>query len=111
MIWKNNQHTCHVILRRRVWFVVAIHFVSRGLEFNEQLRINSFIVNTDDYGNMYATISHETKQKNWQSGIDKTDAQSSISNKIPYNWIFLRGAIFCDVLRLSHHRKKLNRKK
>ena len=63
-----------VILRFRVWFVVAIHFVSRGLEFHEQLKINSFIVNTDDYGNVYATLSHETKQKNWQGGIDKTDA-------------------------------------
>ena len=63
-----------VILRFRVWFVVAVHFVSRGLEFHEQLKINSFIVNTDDYGNVYATLSHETKQKNWQGGIDKTDA-------------------------------------
>ena len=63
-----------VILRFRVRFVVAIHFVSRGLEFHEQLKTNSFIVNTDDYGNVYATLSHETKQKNWQGGIDKTDA-------------------------------------
>ena len=27
------------------------------------------------HGNMYPTLSHETKQKNWQRGIDKTDAQ------------------------------------
>ena len=31
--------------------------------------------------------------------------------QIPYNWIFLRGAIFCEILRLSLHRKKFNRKK
>ena len=30
---------------------------------------------------------------------------------LPYTWIFLRGAIFCEILRLSLHRKKFNRKK
>ena len=63
-----------VILNFRVWYVVEMNFVSRGLEFHEQLKRSSFIVNTDDYGNMYSTLSHETKQKSWQGGIDKTDA-------------------------------------
>ena len=64
-----------IILRFRVCLLfAAINFVSRGLEFLEQFKINSFIVNPDDIKNMYATLSHETKQKNWQGGIDKTDA-------------------------------------
>lgn len=30
---------------------------------------------------------------------------------VPYNWIFLRGAIFCEILRSSLNRKIFNRKK
>ena len=71
-LFRNNNP---VILRLRVWFVVAIHLVSRGLEFHEQLKINSFILNTDDYGHVYATLSNETKQKNWQGGIVKQTPQ------------------------------------
>ena len=69
------------MLRFRVWlFFAAINFVSRGLEFLEQFKINSFIVNPDDDKKMYATLSHETKQKNWRGGIDKTDAPKRKTN-------------------------------
>lgn len=62
-----------IVLRFRVWFIIAVHFVSRGLEFHQQLRMNSFVLNKDENGNEYVTLSHETKQKNWQGGIDASD--------------------------------------
>jgi len=36
-----------VVLRFRVWYNLAIHFSSRGLEFHQQLSLNSFHFNTD----------------------------------------------------------------
>jgi len=62
-----------IVLCFRVWFIIAVHFVSRGLEFHQQLRMNSFVLNKDENGNEYVTLSHETKQKNWQGGIDASD--------------------------------------
>ena len=58
-----------VLLRLRVWFNLAIHFVSRGLEFHHQLNLNSFDFHVDAEGDEYATINHETQQKNIQGGI------------------------------------------
>ena len=36
--------------------------------------MNAFIINADDNGNVYATLSYERKQKKFQGGIDKTVA-------------------------------------
>lgn len=52
-----------VILRYRVWYDIAIHFVTRGLEFHEQLKQNSFEFITDENEHEYVVLSHETKQK------------------------------------------------
>jgi hypothetical protein len=38
----NNNAKNSVLLRLRFWFNLAIHFVSRGLEFHHQLNLNSF---------------------------------------------------------------------
>lgn len=46
---------------------------SRGLEFHKQLKPNSFVFKTDENGHKYATLSHGTKQKKWQGGIDPAD--------------------------------------
>lgn len=64
-----------VILRFRIWFTLSLHFVSRGLEFHEQLRRDSFVFNFDENGEEYVTVSHETKQKNWQGGIESKENQ------------------------------------
>ena len=37
----NNNAKNPVLLRLRVWFNLAIHFVSQGLEFHHQLNLNS----------------------------------------------------------------------
>ncbi|KAK3089650.1 hypothetical protein FSP39_005342 [Pinctada imbricata] len=63
-----------VLLRYRVWFDLSIHFVSRGLEFHQQLNPQSFLFLEDDNGNEYVALSHETKQKNWQGGLSNQEA-------------------------------------
>jgi hypothetical protein len=52
-----------VSLRFRVWVLLSLQFVSRGLEFHEQLRVDSIVLLRDENGMEYATLSHETKQK------------------------------------------------
>ena len=63
-----------VLLRLRVWFNLAMHFVSRGLEFHHQLNLNSFDFHVDAEGDEYATINHETQQNNIHGGIMCEDA-------------------------------------
>jgi hypothetical protein len=62
-----------VVLRFRVWFLLAIQFVSRGLEFHQQLKMDSFVIKADENGDEYVKLSHDTKQKNWQGGIDASE--------------------------------------
>jgi hypothetical protein len=59
----NNNAKNPVLLRLRFWFNLAIHFVSRGLEFHHQLNLNSFDFHVDAEGDEYATISHETQKE------------------------------------------------
>jgi len=59
-----------VILRFRVWYNLAIHFVTRGLEFHQQFKLNSFEFHFDENNRDYACLLHEMKQKNWQGGLD-----------------------------------------
>ena len=63
-----------VILWYRVWYDLSIHFVSKGLEFYQQLSRYLFQFLTDDKGIEYVARSHETKQKNWQGGLDQQEA-------------------------------------
>ncbi|XP_033726736.1 uncharacterized protein LOC117316304 [Pecten maximus] len=62
------------ILRRCVWFNIAIHFVTRGLECHHQLSTNSFEFKSDESGIEYVVMSHETRQKNFQGGLTNTEA-------------------------------------
>jgi CRISPR/Cas system-associated protein Cas7 (RAMP superfamily) len=59
----NNNAKNPVSRRLMVWFNLAIHFVSRGLEFHHQLNLNSFDFHVDAEGDEYATKNHETQQK------------------------------------------------
>jgi hypothetical protein len=61
-----------VSLRFRVWVLLSLQFVSRGLEFHEQLRVNSIVFLRNENGMEYATLSHETK-KNWQGGLESSE--------------------------------------
>ncbi|XP_033759587.1 uncharacterized protein LOC117341836 [Pecten maximus] len=62
-----------VVLRQCTWYNIAIHFVTRGLEFHKQLRLNSFDFCSDEHGE-FALLNHETQQKNYQGGISHSDA-------------------------------------
>lgn len=62
-----------VVLRFRICFQLSIQFVSRGLEFHDQLKTNSFIFKPDENGQEYITLSHNKKQNNWQGGIDTNE--------------------------------------
>ncbi|XP_069105073.1 uncharacterized protein [Argopecten irradians] len=64
-----------VVLRQAVWYSLAIHFVSRGVEFHHQLRVDSFCFKSDENGE-YATLTYEIKQKNFQGGVCNVEAQS-----------------------------------
>ncbi|CAC5383685.1 unnamed protein product [Mytilus coruscus] len=75
---KNNV----VALRFKVWYALAIHFVSRGIEFHQQLSKDSIKFVKDEKGREYLTITHETHQKNYQCGIENSSEESE--DKIMY---------------------------
>ncbi|KAK3106345.1 hypothetical protein FSP39_018192 [Pinctada imbricata] len=59
-----------VKLRYKVWYDLGLHFVTRGLEFHEQLNTSSFDFHVDENGREYAVLNHETKEKTRQGGLD-----------------------------------------
>ncbi|CAC5424288.1 unnamed protein product [Mytilus coruscus] len=69
---KNNV----VALRFKVWYALAIHFVSRGIEFHHQLSKDSIKFVNDEEGREYLTITHETHQKNYQGGIEDSSEEA-----------------------------------
>ncbi|CAC5366442.1 unnamed protein product [Mytilus coruscus] len=71
-----------IILRFRVWYNIAMHFVTRGIEFHQQLQINSFEFHFDENNREYACLSYEMKQKNWQGGLDSGE---TINDKRMYS--------------------------
>ena len=86
-----------IILRHCVWFQLCLHFVSRGLEFHHQLRLDSFIFHEDDCG-QYVTLRHETKMKNDQGGIESMVSDSKATEKRMYT----TGSDICPVKLLKH---------
>ena len=71
-----------VSLRVRVWYLLAIHFVSRGIEFHHQLSMNSIKFQHDEEGIEFRTLNHETHQKNYQGGLE--DASKEAQDKRMY---------------------------
>ena len=65
-----------VALRFKVWYVLAIHFVSRGIEFHQQLSMDSIKFVKDEEGREYLTITHETHQKNYQGGTEDSSEEA-----------------------------------
>lgn len=81
MNYFNGADTSVFILRQCVWYNIAVHFVTRGLEFHHQLKINSFEFKSDENGVEYACLTHECRQKNFQGGLSNNEA---ISDKRMY---------------------------
>ena len=46
----SKANTSPIVLRLAVWYNLSIHFVSRGLEFHHQLKLDSFDFQKDDSG-------------------------------------------------------------
>ncbi|XP_076078837.1 uncharacterized protein LOC143048853 [Mytilus galloprovincialis] len=65
-----------LLLRYRVWYNLAMHFVSRGIEFHQQLNLASFTFQKNENDRKYVTLSHETRQKNWQGGLRNSEASA-----------------------------------
>ncbi|KAL3889755.1 hypothetical protein ACJMK2_002083 [Sinanodonta woodiana] len=53
-----------VALRFKIWYLLAIHFVTKGIEFHHQLTTTSLKFEYDKSGMEYITLNHETLQKN-----------------------------------------------
>lgn len=70
-----NASLSPVILRHCVYFQLAIHFVSRGIEFHCQLKQDSFTFHKDETGE-YVTLNPDTLQKNRQSSVDEFAMQT-----------------------------------
>lgn len=70
----SKAYTDPITLRLCVWYILSIHFVTRGLEWHHQLTRNAFQFQTDENGHEFATLTHETRQKNYQGGINSDEA-------------------------------------
>ena len=68
-----------ILLRYRIWYLLAIHFVSRGIEFHQQLKLSSLRFCEDESGNKYITILHETCQKTIKVALHKRVRNRKIS--------------------------------
>lgn len=71
--FKSNVSISPIALRHCVWYILSFQFVSRGLEFHNQLSINSLDFNVDDNGLEYVTLTHQTQEKNFQGGLYSDD--------------------------------------
>lgn len=71
-----SAYSSPINLRLSMWYIIAIHFVYRGLEFHYQLRVDSFDFKVNEEGSIYACLKHETKLKNYQGGIHKLEPLS-----------------------------------
>lgn len=72
----NRANPNPIILRYKVWYDLAIHFVSRGQEFHAQLTKRSFNFQIDESNNEFVTLTHETKEKTRQGGLESDEGPS-----------------------------------
>ena len=63
-----------IVLRKCVWYNLSLHFVTHGLEFHHQLRMDSFQFHKDEHNLEYITLRHETQAKSFQGGIRPDEA-------------------------------------
>lgn len=91
-----------ISLRFRIWLLFAIQFISRGLEFHEQLKTDSFEFHVDENKQEYVVLSHETKKKSWQGGIDVNEnPKEKTMYEVP------SAGAKCPVASLKHYLSKL----
>lgn len=97
--------TSPIILRQCVWFQLAVHFVSRGLELHHQLRVDSFEFDEDESGH-YAKLRHDTQMKNNQGGLSSlVNAQEATEKRM-----YATGTGLCPVKMLKYLIDKTDKK-
>jgi hypothetical protein len=95
---------CLMIAARRVWYLLAIHFVSRGIEFHHQLSMSSIKFQHDEEGIEFLTIHHETHH---MAFADLNSVSRTISTVRPISFrCLLIAAVqilmyFCGILGLG----------
>jgi len=60
------------ILRDRAWYIIAINFVTRGLEAHHELCRGSLYFRQDESG-QYVTLRHDLQLKNHLCGLEKSE--------------------------------------
>ena len=89
-----------IILREAAWYLIAIHFITRGMEFHYQLRKQSIEFREDSDGE-FLILNQETKEINHQGGANK---KSPLSEKR----IYATGGALCPVTVLKLFIRKQN---
>ncbi|XP_021340959.1 uncharacterized protein LOC110441960 isoform X2 [Mizuhopecten yessoensis] len=64
-----------IVLRLCVWFNLSMHFVTRGMEFHQQLTPDSLIFQHDEFGE-YVSLAHDTHQKKHQGGLNYKESMN-----------------------------------
>ncbi|KAH3724859.1 hypothetical protein DPMN_050686 [Dreissena polymorpha] len=78
-----------IILRKTAWYVIAVHFVTRGMEFHHQLRKNSLDFKGDS-DSQYIILNQEIKQTNLHG-------EASSMNPMSGKRIYATGECLCPV--------------
>nr|XP_034325732.1 uncharacterized protein LOC105342684 isoform X4 [Crassostrea gigas] len=73
-VFLENAYLSPVHLRLAVWYVIVVHFLSKGIDFSYHLRLDSFDFKVDEEGETYACLKRERKLKNDQEGIPICEA-------------------------------------
>lgn len=80
-----NASESPIIPCQAVWYSLAIHFVRRGTEFHQQLKLDSFSFLRDENGE-YVQLTHETQQKNYQGGLTANEAPTGKRMLLQIRW-------------------------
>lgn len=65
-----------IVLRQAVWYLISIHFVTRGLEFHHQMLLGSIKFCKDKNNREYMKLEQEVQEKNHQGGINNEESQT-----------------------------------
>jgi len=101
-VYLQNYESSPIVLREAAWYMIAVHFVPRGVDFYHQLRIDSFEF-MQDTDSEFVFLNQETTQ-NFNPG--RGNSKHSLQEKR----IYATGSPLCPVKILKFFRTKLNSK-
>ena len=71
----NSAKSSPIVLRQAVWYLISIHFVTRGLEFHHQILRASIKFCKDKNNREYMKLEQEVQEKNHQGGINNEESR------------------------------------